>query len=96
MYDKKLIMSIAGSMAVSYKKNRPDAEMNEILNHIMRNIISKKDIKIFGIAAASYVVDYLNKNPNSTEKRVMQNLVNEADSIINSIEKQDNSIEIKN
>jgi len=92
--DKKVIMMIAGDTAISYKKTKPAASVDEILNHVMKTIISKKDIKIFGIAAATYALNYLNNNPNSTERKVMQSLVNESNHIIASIEEQDNNTEV--
>ena len=84
--DSKLVMTVAGSAAMSYKKKKPAADTDEILSHVMKAVFSEE--KVFGIAAANYVIEYLKKHPHATEKEVMQNLVNESNEIINSIEEQ--------
>ncbi|HLC87147.1 MAG TPA: hypothetical protein VJH65_02645 [Candidatus Nanoarchaeia archaeon] len=86
--DRKLVMTVAGGAAMSYKKKKPNADVEEILSHVMKVVVSEENAKVFGIAAANYILEYLKKHPNATEKEVMQNLVNEINEIINSIEEQ--------
>jgi hypothetical protein len=84
--DKKMVMVQAGSLAYSYKKKNPNAEAEELIRHVMSGLGSKKENKVFGIAAADYVLKYLTKNPDAREKEVMQALVNQTASILGNID----------
>ena len=86
--NKKIVMVQAGSIAYSYKKRNPNAKAEEIIRHVMREIGVKKDLKIFSIAAADYVLKYLTKKPSSSEKEVMQSLVNQTPTILGNIESE--------
>ncbi len=85
--EKKMIMVEAASHAMSYKTKKPHADAEEVIRHVLGNI-KGREFKIFGVAAADYVLKYLSMNPGSPEKKVMQSLVNEMDKILYSIENQ--------
>jgi hypothetical protein len=84
--NKKMVMVQAGSLAFSYKRRNPNAEAEELIRYVMTELGSKKENKVFGIAAADYVLKYLTKKPASSEKEVMQSLVNQTPTILGNIE----------
>ena len=57
--DKKVTMIVAASSAVAYKKNKPNADAEEIMKHVMKGMDAKKDAKVFGFAAYNFVIKEL-------------------------------------
>lgn len=87
--DKKIVMIVAASSAISYKKQNPSSETEEVIKHVLKNINTSKNLKLFGIAAANFVLKHLQTNTRITEKEVMQKLSDETPNILISIEKQE-------
>ena len=90
--DKKIIMIAAANSAISYKRQNPNAGIEEVIKYVMREVKSERELKVFGIAAASFVLNYLEKNPKASEREVMQSFSNESNNIIISIENQEEII----
>ena len=87
--DKKIGVIVAANLALSYKKQKPTADTEEIFSYAMRNLKIKKEIKIPSMAGVNFVLKYLESNPKATEREIMQKLTNETSSILNSIETQE-------
>ncbi len=87
--DKKISMIMAANLALGYKRQKPNAENEEIFGYIVRMMKTAKETRIFGIAGANFALKYLEKNPRATEKEIMQKLSNETSNILNSIENQE-------
>ena len=87
--DKKISMIVAANIAIAYKREKPRADSEETMKHVIQNMKISKEAKIFGIAGANFVVKYIEGNPKATEKEIMQKLVDEAENILNSIENQE-------
>jgi hypothetical protein len=87
--DKKIAMIAGASSAISYKRIRPTAETEEVIRHVIKDIDTRGENKIFGIAGASFVLKQIEKNHLISEREVIQNLTNETQNIIRSIEESD-------
>jgi len=86
--DKKITLMAGGSAAISYKKRFPNADTEETINNLMKEIVANTEKKIFSVAGASFVLKIIERKPNVTEKELMQSLVNESEKIFSSIENQ--------
>jgi hypothetical protein len=87
--EKKMVMVEAAGCALSYKTKKPSADTEEVIRHVIKTISAKREMKIFGVAAASFVLKYLERNPRATEREVMQKFANETNSILMTIENQE-------
>jgi hypothetical protein len=85
----KIEMIRAASMALDFLKANPNAEIEQIMKHLMKNFSAVESSKLAGIAAANYAIRFMEKNPKSTQKQVMQNLTENIGNIIESIKDQD-------
>lgn len=87
--DKKLSMIVGANLALSYKKQHPLAETEEIFRYTIKNTNMSKETKVFGIASVNLVLKYLEKNPKATEKEVMGKVASETNNILEEIENQE-------
>ncbi|MEM4152805.1 MAG: hypothetical protein QXK80_01660 [Candidatus Pacearchaeota archaeon] len=87
MGNEKLSMIIAINKALDYKRINSNAEIEEILRHVMKEINFKGNAKIAAIAAATEAIKYKEKNPQAKDKEILQAILNRSDEILNSIEK---------
>lgn len=86
--DKKIMLMAGGSAAISYKKKFPNASTEETISQLLKNNPANTEKKIFAVAGANFVLKILERKPQTGEKELMQNLVNEAEKIFSSIENQ--------
>ena len=86
--DKKIMLMAGASAAISYKKTKPNADTEEAISHVMRNLKDNRETKIFAIAGANFVLKILERKPQTSEKELMQALANETSSVLMSIEEQ--------
>lgn len=77
-------MMIAAGKALDYKKMNPDAEPNEVIQHVMFSVNAMSSIKINAIAAANRALKYKEQNPKSDDKEILQRIMNESSEIIES------------
>ncbi|MEK6918394.1 MAG: hypothetical protein AABW51_05595 [Nanoarchaeota archaeon] len=87
--DKRILVMVGASSALSYKKMKPHSETEETIKHVLRSLDCSQEMKIFGVAGASFVLKHLEKNPDVTEKEAIQKLSNETNSILMNIESQE-------
>jgi len=87
--DKKIGVIAAANLALTYKKQNPTADTEEIFGHVMRIFKIERNIKIPSMAGVNFVLKYLESNPRATEKEIMQRLSNEIPKIINSTKTQE-------
>ncbi|MFH1711422.1 MAG: hypothetical protein ABH840_03875 [Nanoarchaeota archaeon] len=92
----KLLMISAAASALDYLKKNPNADSEEVMKHVIRNIKAEDGKKIAGIAAANHVVKLREKNLKATQKQLMQDLSNSMDKILESIESQNEDEEMLN
>jgi len=86
--EKKIVLMSGASAAISYKKEHPNVSTEEAIGHVMKSLPRDRETKIFGIAGANFVLKILERRPGAMEKELMQNLSNESDNILMSIEAQ--------
>jgi len=87
----KCAMMVAVSKAFGYKdeiKNFLDVQNSEVYQKILSdpNMTYDKRAKVAMIAAISRAMKFMQQNPASREKDVMQHVMNESDSILDAIE----------
>ncbi len=87
--NEKIAMIVGASSALSYRRKNPSADSEEILKYVIKTIELNKKAKVFGVAAADFVIKYITKKPQATEREVMQNLTNETPRILNFIKNED-------
>ena len=83
----KMVMMTAAGKALDFKKLKPDADVEQITQHLMATIKSQKQAIIAGIAAAIRAVNYKERNPRMSDKEIMQKIMNETNEILENIEK---------
>jgi hypothetical protein len=87
--DKKILVMVGATSALSYKKMKPNSQTEETIKHVLRNLDCPHEMKIFGVAGASFILKHFEKNPGATEKETMQRLSNETNNILMNIESQE-------
>lgn len=88
--DVKLAMMVSASKTFDYLKRNPRAEVEEVIDYVMREIYAEDEAKVAGVAAANFVINYLRKNFLAPQKEVLQKLANNTDAILAAI---DSSVE---
>jgi hypothetical protein len=84
--DVKLAMITSSSLALDYLKANPNADIEEIMKHVIQNASAKGDAKIAGIAAANHVIKYKQKNWRASSKEIMQNLTDSMNGLLMAIQ----------
>ncbi|MEK6945647.1 MAG: hypothetical protein AABW63_02550 [Nanoarchaeota archaeon] len=87
--DKRILVMVGASSALSYKKMKPHSETEETIRHVLKNLDCTQEMKIFGVAGASFVLKHIEKSPGVSEKETLQRLSNETNSILMNIERQE-------
>lgn len=82
----KVAMIVAAYKVLEYIKAKPNAESEEIISYIMKEIKSTGNSKLAAIAAANRVINYKRQSPSLKDKEAMQKLMNELNDILTSIE----------
>ena len=86
----KISMIASASSALKYQSKKPNADIEEVMKFVMKDIKSKGDKKIAGIAAANHVLKYKQRKPRATEKEIMQDLANNTKNLLTSIQDESN------
>lgn len=93
-YKKKMIkhseiaMVNAASYALEYQDKNPRAEIEEIIQRVIQNLDTlrtEKNIKVFGIAAASEILKLKKENKHKTNKQILQMFVNNSKGFLDKI-----------
>lgn len=85
--DVKLAMMITGSSALDFLKKNPNADSEQVMKHVMRDVRAEGEAKIAGIAAANFVIK-LKEKGKITDKKALQELANSTSEILNSISQE--------
>jgi len=89
--DREIIMVNAASAALEYKSKHPRGWDDDAIAHVLKSLDSEPKLKVYGIAAASEVLN-LRKEPlnhNLTDKQILQLFV---DNIFTFIAKIDENV----
>lgn len=86
--EAKLSMIKAITYAIAYKNSNPNANTEEILQHVMKEIKTNRNAKIAAIVAASRALTFKEKNPAAKDKEILQAILNQFDEILESIKKE--------
>ena len=86
--DSEIAMVNAASYALEYQDKNPGAEIEEIIRRVINNLDAlrtEKNLKVFGIAAASEILKLKKENKNKTNKQILQMFVNNTKSFLERI-----------
>ena len=75
----EIAMINSASYALEYQDKNPGAEIEEIIRRVIQNLDAlrtEKNLKIFGIAAASEALKLRKENKDKTNKQILQMFVN--------------------
>jgi len=85
--EMRLAIVVGISKALEYKAQNPRADMEDILQHVMKSIKAKGDAKLAALAAATRAIKYREKLPAEKGKKIMQLALDKTDEIILEIQK---------
>ena len=83
--DTKVAMMMAAGKALELKRKKPQADTEEILKQVMKDIKASGNAKIGAIAAASRAIKYREQEPGAKDKDIMQRVMNESSDIVDVI-----------
>lgn len=84
----EVAMVNAASYALEYQDKNPGAEIEEIIRKVIENLDAlrtEKNIKVFGIAAASEILKLKKENKHKTNKQILQIFVKNSKSFLDKI-----------
>ena len=84
----EIAMINSASYALEYQDKNPGADIEEIIRRVMENLDAlrtNKNIKIFGMAAASEALKLKKENKNKTNKQILQMFVNNSKGFLEKI-----------
>ncbi len=86
--NSEIAMINAASYALDYQDKNTDADAEEIIQKVIENLDNletKKNLKIFGIAAASEILKLKKENKHKTDKQLLQMFVNNSKSFLEKV-----------
>ena len=86
--NSEIAMINSASYALEYQDKNPGADIEEIIRKVMGNLDvlrTNKNLKIFGIAAASEALKLKKENKNKTNKQILQIFVNSSKSFVEKV-----------
>ncbi len=86
--NSEIAMVSAASYALDYQDKNPEADAEEIIQKVIENLDKvgiKKNLKIFGIAAASESLKLKKENKHKTNKQILQMFVNSSKSFVEKV-----------
>ncbi|MBU3913644.1 MAG: hypothetical protein KKB21_03745 [Nanoarchaeota archaeon] len=92
--DVRLIMIAAASSALDFLKKNPNADSEQVMKHVIKNLKVEEGKKIAGIAAANHVIKFKEKNPRKTDRNAIQNLSDSMSKILKSADIQNEDEEM--
>lgn len=87
--DVKFAITSSAIKALEYKKNKPNADLEEIMRAVFATARGSSDAKKGVVVGVSKAVKYLEANPTATTKTIMQQIMNELDEIVVSLNDED-------
>lgn len=88
MEKKKISVMAAASRALDYKKKNPKAEIEEIMNSIIKDSEIIESANTSAVPAVARAVKYKESNPNLSDREILQRIMNEIPEIMGLIEKE--------
>jgi len=79
----KIAMTTAAAKALDYKNINIQADVEEVIKHVMYHLDSKGESKVCAIAAASLALKY--KQEFLSDKQIMQRIMNESEEVLASV-----------
>jgi len=83
--DVRLAMVVSAGKTIDYLKFNKNADAEEIINHVMREVNAVGRAKLVAIATANFIINSQRKRLLS-QKEIFQDLHNNSETILSSIE----------
>ena len=86
--NSEIAMINSASYALEYQDKNPGADTEEIIQKVIENlemIGTKRELKIFGMAAASEALKLKKENKHKTNKQILQMFINNSKSFVEKI-----------
>ena len=86
--NSEIAMISSASYALEYQDKNPGADTEEIIQKVIENlemIGTKRELKIFGIAAASEALKLKKENAHKTNKQILQMFINNSKSFVEKV-----------
>lgn len=83
--DPKIAMANAALVALDYIKNKKLSDTDEIIKHVMKVSDASKSTKLPALAAANEAIKLRRKNPELSDKQIMQMMMNNFQSILDQV-----------
>ena len=88
MDDEKVVMMVAAGKAIDYLNDKPEADSEEVIRYVMKEIRkSGREARIMGVAAANRTIQY-KQTLKIGDKGIMQRIMNELPSIVQEASKE--------
>ena len=84
--DVKIAMIVAASKTLDYLKENKNADIEEVMGHILKEIRADDKAMLGAIAATNFVYKYKMKHYLASQKEVMKNLSSSTDMLLEKIE----------
>lgn len=84
--DKELAMINSASLALEYKTKHPRCWDDDAVAHVLKTLDSKKEFKIYGVAAANEILKLKNNNPQSSDKQLLQSFTDNIFEVVSKID----------
>ena len=86
--NSEIAMINSASYALEYQDKNPGADTEEIIQKVIENlemIGTKRELKIFGMAAASEALKLKKENKHKTNKQILQMFINNSKSFVEKV-----------
>ena len=80
--ESEVAIIVGATKALKYKKQNPNILIEQVINHILREVVGKKDIKISAVAGASKAFEIKERNPRLGDKEIIQKVMKEIDNLL--------------
>ena len=87
--DIKVGVMVAAGQALDYKKKKHNADIEEIMRHVLANVETNKEAQRGVIVGVTKAVNYKNLDPRISDKEIMQKVMNDIPQIVSSMEEED-------
>lgn len=80
--ETEVAIIVGATKALKYKKENSSIGIEELINHILREVVGKNDVKISAVAGASKALEIKERNPRLNDKEIIQKVMKEIDNLL--------------
>lgn len=84
--DVRIAMIVSAGKTVDYLKLNRDADMEEVISHIVNEVNADGKAKLAAIATANFIINYKRKRMLGSQREIFEEIHNNREAILSSIE----------